>query len=421
MSGLLALIALVGGFGFWATQTTLAGAVVVTGQVKADQNQQAVQPVIGGVVAQVFVQNGDVVQRGEVLLRLDITTQENALAFAEDELFAVLAQLDRLHAQFGGTQKIDFRPDLVAAAQDDPSLALILQGQNELFAASLTTLRQHVQQATQSKRQIDARLSGIDAQLVSLVYQRDLVREGLNKQEALLERKLIPAATVLEARRLASQIDTDLAKMTSQREEAVERLAEIDAALNERLAERREAAIAKARDLEEPMRKFRADIAKLKNEIARAEIRAPVSGVIHRMQPTGTSTVLRAGDTILYIVPPVQRPVIAAQVLPHDIDQISFGQPVNLRLAALNQRITPEIRGHISAVSPDAIVDERRGSRYFAVEVTVAEDQLARLPSGTALLAGMPVEVFVQTGARTPLHYLTKPMTDYFAHAMRGN
>jgi len=111
--------------------------------------------------------------------------------------------------------------------------------------------------------------------------------------------------------------------------------------------------------------------------------------------------------------------VIAARVDPIHIDKITLGQPVNLRFSALDQRTTPELTGEVAKVSPDAFVDQARGLSYYRAEITLPEAEQAKLPNTIRLLPGMPVEAFIRTGDRTPLAYLTKPLTDYFSKAFR--
>jgi HlyD family secretion protein len=110
---------------------------------------------------------------------------------------------------------------------------------------------------------------------------------------------------------------------------------------------------------------------------------------------------------------------VLTHVSPRDIDLVAVGQQVKLRLSALDQRLTPEIFGHVTRISADMITDQRSGAVHFEVEVSLAATELEKLPNGMVLIPGMPVETFIQTGSRTPLAYLIKPMTDYFARAFR--
>ncbi|TVQ53320.1 MAG: HlyD family efflux transporter periplasmic adaptor subunit, partial [Rhodobacteraceae bacterium] len=128
--------------------------------------------------------------------------------------------------------------------------------------------------------------------------------------------------------------------------------------------------------------------------------------------------VIRPAEPVLSIVPDETRLVVDAAIAPTSIDQVFPGQEARLRFSAFNARTTPEIGGVLRRVSPDALTDEATGQSYYAAEVTLTEEGLAELEDLT-LVAGMPVEVFLQTGERTPISYLVRPFTDYFARSMR--
>jgi HlyD family type I secretion membrane fusion protein len=117
---------------------------------------------------------------------------------------------------------------------------------------------------------------------------------------------------------------------------------------------------------------------------------------------------------------PQDRPlVIASQVEPIHVDEVHVGQEVTLRFPALNQRQTPEIKGRVVQVSADAFTDENSGRSFYRADIEIEEGEIAKLPEGMALIPGMPVEAFIRTGERTPLSFVTKPLTDYFAKAFR--
>ncbi|MCI5042365.1 MAG: HlyD family secretion protein, partial [Donghicola eburneus] len=130
-------------------------------------------------------------------------------------------------------------------------------------------------------------------------------------------------------------------------------------------------------------------------------------------------SVIRPADPLLYLIPQDRPLVITAQVPTIHIDKLLLGQDVTLRFAALDQRTTPELFGHVVKISADAFEDEQTRASYYRTEILLNDGELARLPEGTSLIPGMPVETFIRTADRTPLVYLTKPLTDYFAKAFR--
>ena len=156
----------------------------------------------------------------------------------------------------------------------------------------------------------------------------------------------------------------------------------------------------------------------LTEQIARLDLRAPVSGVVLGLQVTTPRSVVRPADPVLYLIPQDRPLVIAAKVQPIHIDEVAVGQPVRLVFSAFSSRTTPELMGHVSVLSADALTDQQNEAPYYRAEIVLDEGELQKLEDRT-LLPGMPVEAFIRTGERTPLAYLLKPFTDYFNRALR--
>jgi HlyD family secretion protein len=144
-----------------------------------------------------------------------------------------------------------------------------------------------------------------------------------------------------------------------------------------------------------------------------------VSGVVYGLQVFGEGAVIRPAQPVLYLVPQDRPLVITAQVSPTDIDSVQRGQDVTLRFSSLDQRRTPELFGTVRRVSADAFADETTGQRYYDAEIVLNPGEAARLPDGTTLIPGMPVETFIRTMERTPMTYLTQPLMDYVARTFR--
>ena len=156
----------------------------------------------------------------------------------------------------------------------------------------------------------------------------------------------------------------------------------------------------------------------MQERIARLDVRAPVSGIVLGLTVTTPRAVLRPADPVLYLIPQDRPLVIATRVPPIHVDQVHVGQAVKLVFSAFSSRDTPELTGHVAVVSADALIDQRTQAPYYRAEILLDEGEMAKL-EGQTLIPGMPVEAFIQTDARTPLAYLLKPFTDYFARAFR--
>jgi len=407
------------GVGLWAGTASLSGALVNTGIVEFDQTRHVVQHSQGGVVADVLVAEGDVVRAGDVLIRLDTRFSRAELAYAQEQLFELLAQQARLRSEYMDREDVVFATGLMAQAADDAGLRGLLEGQRRLFRAGRETVRSQTLQLRQRQQQVTARIIGVDAQIAALETQMTLIQTALTNQQSLLARGLTQATAVLQLEREKASLQGRLGELIAAKAQAGVQMTEIESDILQRAARHREKAIAMARELEQSIRKFRNDINRLDSEIERAEVRAPVSGIIFGVQGVTAQAVLQPAAAILTIVPKGRAGVVLTHVSPRDIDLVAVGQQVKLRLSALDQRLTPEIFGHVTRISADMITDQRSDAVHFEVEVSLAATELEKLPNGMVLIPGMPVETFIQTGSRTPLAYLIKPMTDYFARAFR--
>ena len=150
----------------------------------------------------------------------------------------------------------------------------------------------------------------------------------------------------------------------------------------------------------------------------RVEIRAPQDGIVFQSNVHTVGGVITAGETIMLVVPEADKLAVEAKVNPQDIDQLQIGQNAVLRMSASNQRTTPEITGNITRISADTTTDQRTAQSYYTIRISLPHDQVARL-GDIKLLPGMPVEAFVQTGERTLLAYLVKPLRDQVMRTFR--
>ena len=418
--GLFTLLLLMGGFGLWSWSARIAGAVVASGQVEVEQRRQVVQHPDGGVVAQILIHDGETVTAGQPLIRLDGALLNTELTIVEGQYFEILARRGRLEAERAETQEITFPEELVEAAASHPQYNAMMQGQLSLFAARRNTLDQSLGQLAKQSEQIDSQIGGIDAQAMALRQQRDFIGQELRDQRSLLEKGLAQAPRVLALEREAARLDGQLGEVIATRARAVTQLAEIDLSRLEKTATQREAAETELRDQGYRELELAERRRSLMEQISRLDVRAPVSGVIQELQVTTPRSVIRPADPILYLIPQDRPLVVAARIATINIDEVHPGQEVVLRFSSFSSRTTPEIDGVLSRVSADTLIDQASQVPYYRAEVTIPATELEKLKD-LDLIPGMPVEVYIQTGERSPLAYLVKPLSDYFTRAFREN
>lgn len=417
--GFLGLVVLVGGFGVWSVMSSIAGAVIASGSIEVERNRQIVQHEIGGTIAEIHVKEGDLVNAGDLLLQLDPEQAKSELTLIEGQLYELMARRGRLEAQRDEVETIRFPKALVEASATNPDALELMDGQRNLFEARRDSIARELEQLSKQRNQIEDQITGIRAQETSLAAQLELIEPQLVNQQKLLDDGLAQAASVLRLRQEKASLSGEIGRLIASRAQAEGRITEIEIVGLKLGTAGREEAITQLRETRYRELSMVEQRRALLAQIDRLDIRAPVSGVVYGMQVTTPRSVIRPAEPLLYLIPQDRPLVIAAQVMPTNIDEISVGQEVNLRLSSLDQRTTPELKGRVMLISADALTDEMTGGSYFRAEITLSPGEVDRLPENTILLPGMPVDAFIKTGDRTPKAYLVKPVADYFAKSWR--
>ncbi|MGR3467356.1 MAG: HlyD family type I secretion periplasmic adaptor subunit [Shimia sp.] len=417
--GILALVILIGGFGTWAVGAQIAGAIIASGAIEVDQNRQVVQHPDGGVVASVSVDEGAMVARGDVLIRLDAVDLRSELAIIEGQYAELLARSARLEAERDDADGLTLPAELNTLSAESADVAALVAGQERLLQQRRETEEGQIEQLRRRQSQIADQIDGIDAQRVSARQQLDLLEQELADVQSLLDRGLAQKSRVLALQREQSNLTGRIGELTATRAQAEGRVTEIDLQILNARSQRREEAITQLRDLSFNQAELAERRRALRDRLGRLDIRAPVGGLVYNLAVFGPGAVVRPAEPLMFIVPQDRPLVIAARVDTIHRDQVFVGQDVTLRFAALDQRVTPELYGRVQQVSADVFTDERSGLSFYRSEIVLNEGEIGRLPEGSVLTPGMPVESYIRTQDRSPLGYLVKPLTDYFNRAFR--
>ena len=416
--GLVTAAILVICVGGWSAFASISGAVVAEGRLKVLGERQVVQHLTGGIVAELNVREGDTVQAGEVVLRLDGRRLEAELSIVTNQLHETLARIARLEAEQDGAAAPAFTEELTSAAATDSEVAAILSGQERLFQTRLDRLHREQEQLRERQVQISDEIRGYEAEAQALSRQRDLVDQELRDLRSLLERGLTQAARVLSLERERARVEGELGSLAAAKAQARGRITELDLQRSALEGNRIEEAVAQLSDLKATAADLRERRLEILETIARLDVRAPRDGVVLGLTVFTIGAVVQPAQPVLYIVPTEDDLVAEARIRPQDIDQVWPGQPARLLLAAANQRTTPELDSVVLRLSADALEDPATGLTYYAAELAVTAEARAGL-GDIPLVAGMPVDAFIQTEARTPISYLMRPMTDFLSRSWR--
>ncbi|WP_413207918.1 HlyD family type I secretion periplasmic adaptor subunit [Rhodospirillum sp. A1_3_36] len=413
---LIALLVLV--FGGWAALSSLAGAVIAPGQIKVEGNRRTVQHLEGGIVAILAVREGQVVRAGDLLIGLDDTVAASNLAIVSGQLDAALAREARLIAERDGGAAIAF-PDALLDHLKDPEVLQAVIGQEDQFRSRTTAREGRISLLRQKEERADEEARGLAAQKRSVEKQLRLITQQLAGLRELLAKGYARKQRVLELEREAESLEgergglaSDIARTRTNALEARLEIAAVDEDFREEVTAELDDARAKILDLGE--RKTALD-----DQSRRTRIVSPIDGKVVGLAVFTRGGVVQPGAPLMDIVPLEERLIIEARVSPTDIDKVVAGQGAVLRLSAFNQRSTPELNGVVDDVSGDALNDPNTGEPYYTVRVRIPEAERTRLPKGLDLKPGMPVEAMLQTGSRSALSYLVKPLNDAIARTFR--
>jgi HlyD family secretion protein len=417
IAGLAVVAGLVGGLGGWASTAEISGALIAPGSVVVESNVKKVQHPTGGVVGEVRVRDGDVVKAGDVVVRLDDTVTKASLAIVTKNLNGLWARAARLEAEQQGADKVKFPSTLLDHA-DDPDVTAVMASETKLFEVRSTGRIGQKAQLRERIAQLNEEIAGLTAQEVAKMREIDLVNKELVGVEQLYDQHLVQMSRLTTLQRDAARLAGERAQFIASRAQAKGKITETELQI---IQVDKDLVSDVSKDLRETNDKIGEFVERkvtAEDQLRRIDIRAPQDGMVLQSTVHTVGGVISAGDAIMMIVPQQDNLSVEAKVNPQDIDQLQIGQKTLLRLSAFNQRTTPELNGVVSRVSPDTTTDQRTGQSTYTIRVSMPPEEIARL-GDVKLIPGMPVEAFVQTGDRTMLSYLAKPLHDQLMRAFR--
>ena len=417
LAGAAVLLALLGGLGGWAATTELSGAVVASGVLVVDTNVKKVQHQTGGTVSELRVRDGDRVQAGEVIVRLDETVTRANLAIVVKSLDELAARQGRLEAERDGVESISF-PDALVRRADDPDVERVISGERKLFDFRRTSRQGQKAQLTERIAQLREEIQGLTGQAKAKAREIELITIELEGVRELWAKKLIPISRVTVMERDAVKLEGDRNHLIAQAAQAKGKMTETELQIIQIDQDLRSEVSKELREIQGKSAEFVERKVAAEDQLKKVDIRAPLDGVVHQLAVHTVGGVVSPSEPLMLIVPVQDELTVEAKIPPQDIDQLRVGQHATLRFATFNQRTTPEIGGVVTRISADTTQDQKSGLTYYVVRLTMPTAEVDRLGE-LKLIPGMPLEVFIQTGQRTVMSYLVKPLQDQIAKAFR--
>jgi HlyD family secretion protein len=417
IAGLTIVIVLVCGMGGWAATTQLAGALIAPGSVVVDSNVKKVQHPTGGVVGEVRVRDGDRVKAGDIVVRLDETVTRANLAIVTKGLDELSARKARLVAERDGADNITFPADLLKR-QSEPDTAAAIASERKLFELRRNARNGQRAQLRQRVQQLSEEIAGLTAQQAAKSREITLIERELVGVRDLFQRNLVQINRLTQLERESTRIEGERGQIIASIAQAKGKIAELELQILQIDQDLSSEVAKEMRDVDGKLGEFVERKVTAEDQLKRIDIRAPQEGTVFQSNVHTVGGVITPADTIMLIVPDADKLTVEAKVNPQDIDQLQIGQKALLRFTTFNQRTTPEIYGIVNRISADISTDQRTGMNYYTVRISLPPEEVAKLGE-VKLVPGMPVEAFVQTGERTVMSYLVKPLYDQITRAFR--
>lgn len=416
-TGFFLIFTLISGLLAWSFLAPIQGAVIAPGSVIVEGKPKTLQHLAGGIVGEILVRDGDIVQAGDIVMRLDPTSLTANRNLLQKRLNETRAHVARLKAERDNASKINWS-DIFPDYKTQSFVNLIIEDQTKLFDARRQAFTGEINQLQKQIQQSRQQILGLTAQIESNENQVSLITEELTGLKALFDQGYVSQTRVLALEREQAALTGQIASFKSDISRTNTAIGEIEIQMLQVRRNQQETVLTELRSSEAEINDIKEQLITAVHDVKKIEIIAPISGIIHNMAITTVGGVISPADPIMDIIPDTGRFIIETQVEPISIDQIYLGQPTTVRLSAFNQRTTPELNGKVIGISASTLIDPISGFPFYTVKVTIPEDELKRL-KGLALVPGMPAEAFMQTDKRSAINYLLKPATDQLSRAFR--
>lgn len=416
-TGLAVLFLFFGAGIFWAIFTEISGAIVSSGRLSVENEIRRVQHPNGGLVKQLYVKEGDFVEKGQMLIALDDTDARAKFQINRKQLIEAQILLQRLQAELQGHSDFDL-PSEMALIEDDPVVAEVLELQKRLLEVRLKSMAGQLSQIKEQIKQLRNQIEGLTANRQSIQQRIAYASDELSSLQGLLSKNLALKTRVVEKQSELAQmkgqtgvLDADMSVLRSSISELeIQHIQLNDTFVSETLdqIQKTQAKIAELTEIDSSTRRV----------LSAIFIEAPHSGYVHQMDVRAAGEVIAPGEDIMLIVPLVNNLIVETNVKPVDIDQLYVGQSVRLKLSALDVNKIPDINAKVFFISNELIEDPVSRTQNYEVKAGILDGELDKL-DGQKLIPGMPAEVFIQTNTRTVLSYLAKPLKDQIERAFK--
>ena len=407
-----------GVLGGWSAVAKIDSAVLAQGVVAVESNRKTVQHFEGGIIREILVHEGDRVQQGQILFRLDTTQSQANFEAQRDQLEYNLAIEARLVAERDGLGSVTF-PDELLQRKDDSYVGSAMADQLKQFAERRSSISGQIDVLQAKIAQYKNESDGLTAERKSNEEQLTLIDQELADLQYLLAKNLVPKSRVLTLERERSRTEGSIGHDTAEIAKTENSIREAELQVKQLRQKFQEEVAGAILEVRQKIAELRQKVTMAKDVLRRIEVIAPRSGVVQNLKVFTLGGVVKSGEPLLDIVPERDNLIVQAHISPLDIDKIAPRMHAEIRFPSFHGDILPIINGSIESVSRDRMVDDSK-QPFFLAQINVDEQSVPDFVR-ERLTAGMPTDVVVPTGERTVLQYLIRPLQNRVRGAMREN
>jgi HlyD family secretion protein/epimerase transport system membrane fusion protein len=418
--GLGMILLAFGGLGIWAATAPLDSASRAPGTVTVESNRKIVNHLDGGVVERIAVEEGDRVREGELLIQLDPTETQARRNSVRHQLDSALARRARLIAERDGLPAISFPAELTERRDESATVLEAIEGERRQFRERRQSVQGRISVQEEKIEQLRDEIAGLRAERSSAERQVEILRSELVDLRKLSDKGFFPKSRILQRERELARLEGQIGSITARMAGSRKSISEARLQIEQIRQEFNEKVVTELRKVEDQIAKLREELTITTAKLKRTSITAPQSGVIHDLRVNTIGAAIQPGKPLMNVIPVEDKLIVEAEVQPRDIDIVSEGQTAKVRMTALQTRTTPVLTGRVVRVSADRITRENSAAgssqsrSFYKARVEIGPEELKKL-GGQKLQNGMPAEVMINTGERTVLDYIVKPLTDAMA------
>lgn len=409
--GLAVLLLGFGGFTAWAAFAPLDAGIAANATVQVSGHRKAVQHLDGGIVDEILVREGELVDAGDVVLRLNRTRAEAERDAISSQFITIKAIEARLLAERDGKTEIVNDPMLIEYFKDDPRFITATAAQAQLHQTRKRALEGEIAILRENLRGAEDTLAGLTKVQANRRSQIDFIHRELVGVRQLASEGYLPRNRMFELERDAAQLQAALSNDLVEASRTQNQISELKLRILQRQQDFQKEVESELSEIQKEASSLSDHLTALNDTVKRTEIMSPIGGRVQNLTIHTVGGVIGPGTVLMEVVPKDESFIVEAQVPVQSIDKMEPGLDVEITFPAFNHAQTPNIPGRVLTVSGDRLVDEATGMPYYLAQVEVTPEGMELLEQHT-IRPGMPASVMIRTGERTMLSYLLKPFLE---------